>query len=88
MDLNQAVAVVTGSASGIGRALAARLSQEGAVVEDFGAALDAGFGDEIEIEPSAGGLIIKPAARGLSFQEAKAKLLTEKRALLARLSDA
>jgi len=47
-----------------------------------------GFGDEIEIEPSAGGLIIKPAARGLSFQEAKAKLLTEKSALLARLSDA
>jgi len=32
MDLNQAVAVVTGSASGIGRALAARLVQEGAIV--------------------------------------------------------
>ena len=47
-----------------------------------------GFGEDVELEPTSDGLIIRPATHGLSFQEAKAKLLTEKRELLARLSDA
>lgn len=47
-----------------------------------------GFGEEVEIEPTDGGLILRPARKGLSFADAKAKLFREKRDLLARLSDA
>lgn len=47
-----------------------------------------GFGDEVEIEPTEGGLILRPARPGPSFREAQAKLFAEKRELLARLSDA
>lgn len=47
-----------------------------------------GFGEEVEIEPTDGGLILRPARKGMSFVDAKAKLFREKRDLLARLSDA
>lgn len=47
-----------------------------------------GFQEEVEIEPTEGGLILRPARQGLSFAEAKAKLFTEEREILARLSDA
>lgn len=46
------------------------------------------FVDEVTIEPTEGGLIIRPARVGLSFEEAKAKLFREKRELLERLSNA
>lgn len=47
-----------------------------------------GFQEEIEIEPTEGGLILRPARPGMTFAEAKAKVFAEKRDLLARLSDA
>ncbi|GAA5512904.1 hypothetical protein Dcar01_01628 [Deinococcus carri] len=47
-----------------------------------------GFGDEVEIEPTEGGLILRPARKGMSFAEAKEKLFREKRELLERLSNA
>jgi antitoxin MazE len=47
-----------------------------------------GFGEEVEIEPTDGGLILRPARKGMSFATARAKLFREKRDLLARLSDA
>lgn len=47
-----------------------------------------GFRDEVDIEPTDGGLILRPARQGLTFQEAKTRLFTEKRELLSRLSDA
>ena len=47
-----------------------------------------GFTDEVEIEPAEGGLMLRPARKGLSFEEAKAKLFREKRDLLERLSNA
>ena len=47
-----------------------------------------GFGDEVEIEPTEGGLILRPARTGLTFREAQAKLFAEKRDLLAKLSNA
>lgn len=47
-----------------------------------------GFRDEVDIEPTEGGLILRPARKGLSFEEAKEKLFREKRDLLERLSNA
>lgn len=47
-----------------------------------------GFTEEVEIEPAEGGLLLRPARKGLSFEEAKAKLFREKRDLLERLSNA
>lgn len=47
-----------------------------------------GFTEEVEIEPAEGGLMLRPAQRGMSFEEAKAKLFREKRDLLERLSNA
>ena len=47
-----------------------------------------GFGEEVSIEPTDGGLIIRPARTGLTFEDAKAKLFSEKRELLERLSRA
>lgn len=47
-----------------------------------------GFGDELDIEPTEGGLLLRPARPGLSFDAAKAKLFDEERELLSRLSDA
>ncbi|MEF2277201.1 AbrB/MazE/SpoVT family DNA-binding domain-containing protein [Deinococcus sp. YIM 134068] len=47
-----------------------------------------GFGEEVEIEPTDGGLILRPARRGLSFEEAAEKLFAEKEELLERLSNA
>ncbi|BDP40203.1 hypothetical protein DAETH_01720 [Deinococcus aetherius] len=47
-----------------------------------------GFTEEVEIEPAEGGLMLRPARKGLSFEEAKAKLFREKRDLLERLSNA
>ncbi|WP_102126313.1 AbrB/MazE/SpoVT family DNA-binding domain-containing protein [Deinococcus planocerae] len=46
------------------------------------------FEDEVEIEPTEGGLILRPARKGLTFEDARAKLFREKRDLLQRLSDA
>ena len=47
-----------------------------------------GFGEEVSIEPTDGGLIIRPARTGLTFEEAKARIFSEKRELLERLSRA
>ena len=47
-----------------------------------------GFGEEVSIEPTDGGLIIRPARIGLTFEEAKARIFSEKRELLERLSRA
>ncbi|GMA17141.1 AbrB/MazE/SpoVT family DNA-binding domain-containing protein (plasmid) [Deinococcus metallilatus] len=47
-----------------------------------------GFGDEVEIVPTEGGLILRPVRKGLNFAEAKEKLFREKADLLQRLSDA
>ena len=47
-----------------------------------------GFQEEVEIEPIDGGLILRPARRGMSFEEAADKLLAEKGELLERLSRA
>lgn len=47
-----------------------------------------GFTEEVEIEPAEGGLLLRPARKGLRFDEAKAKLFREKRDLLERLSNA
>ena len=47
-----------------------------------------GFTDEVEIQPTEGGLILRPAARHLTFEEAADKLFAEKDALLDRLSNA
>lgn len=47
-----------------------------------------GFTDEVEIEPAEGGLMLRPARKGMSFEDAKAKLFREKRDLLERLSNA
>lgn len=46
------------------------------------------FEDEVEIEPTEGGLILRPARKGMTFVDAKTKLFEEKRDLLWRLSDA
>ena len=45
-----------------------------------------GFAEEVTIEPTDGGLIIRPASRSMSFEAATAKLFEEKRDLLRRLS--
>ena len=47
-----------------------------------------GFGEEVSIEPTDGGLIIRPARTGLNFVEAKARIFREQRELLERLSRA
>ncbi|GHG27022.1 hypothetical protein CBQ26_07415 [Deinococcus indicus] len=47
-----------------------------------------GFQEEVVIEPTDGGLILRPAQPGLSFAQAKEKLFADKSDLLARLSDA
>ena len=47
-----------------------------------------GFGEEVSIEPTDGGLIIRPARTGLNFEDAKTRIFREKRELLERLSRA
>ena len=43
------------------------------------------FGEEVSIEPTDGGLIIRPARTELTFEEAKARIFREKCGLLERL---
>ncbi|KEF35728.1 MULTISPECIES: AbrB/MazE/SpoVT family DNA-binding domain-containing protein [Deinococcus] len=47
-----------------------------------------GFQEEVEIEPVDGGLILRPARQGMSFEEAADRLFAEKGDLLERLSKA
>lgn len=47
-----------------------------------------GFGEEVELEPVDGGLILRPVRQGISFEEAAEQLFTEKDELLERLSKA
>lgn len=47
-----------------------------------------GFTDEVEIEPGEGGLLLRPARKGLTFEAAADKLFAEQDELLERLSNA
>lgn len=54
MDLSNRVAIVTGMATGIGRGIALRLAQEGAVIVGFDIALDKAGETVAEIEQAGG----------------------------------
>ncbi|GBF05907.1 transcriptional regulator/antitoxin, MazE [Deinococcus aerius] len=47
-----------------------------------------GFTDEVEIEPAEGGLMLRPARKGMSFEEAADRVFEERDELLRRLSQA
>ena len=47
-----------------------------------------GIGEEVEVEASEGGLLLRPIAAETSFEEAAEKVFAEKDALLERLSHA
>lgn len=47
-----------------------------------------GISEEVEVEAGAEGLLLRPVAVGLSFEEAVEKVFTEQDELLERLSNA
>lgn len=47
-----------------------------------------GFTEEVEIEPAEGGLLLRPARKGMSFEEAADRVFEERDELLGRLSQA
>ncbi|WP_019587457.1 AbrB/MazE/SpoVT family DNA-binding domain-containing protein [Deinococcus apachensis] len=47
-----------------------------------------GFTEEVEIEPAEGGLMLRPARKGLGFEQAADQVFEERDELLRRLRQA